>query len=171
MALSLATAQTATASDDWAEFWSGTGNTAYLAAGLTLPLLRDGAEGKAHFWRGTEALAVTVGLTYSLKGLTHVRRPDGSGNDSFPSGHASAAFCLATIQAEFHPSEAVWWYVGAGLIAQSRVQLNRHRVGDVLAGALLGHAVAKWELAGAHGWFIAPLVSSEGYGLGFATRF
>src|SRR5262245_10550159 len=43
-----------------------------------------------------QALAVSEGLTQTLKLATHRERPDGSGHNSFPSGHAADTFAFAT---------------------------------------------------------------------------
>ena len=91
--------------------------------------------------------------------MTHVRRPDSTAHDSFPSGHATAAFAVATMESEFHPREAPLWYAGAAAIADSRVVLHRHRWSDVVAGAALGFGTAKWELSQRHGFLIRPWLS------------
>ena len=68
-----------------------------------------------------------------------------SGNQSFPSGHASQAFAVATAIAENYPS---WWvqvfcYGGAGLVGYARIEQNAHYTSDVVAGAVLGWSVAR----------------------------
>jgi hypothetical protein len=68
-----------------------------------------------------------------------------SKNQSFPSGHASEAFAVATAIAENYPA---WWvqtlcYGGAGLVGYARIEQNAHYASDVVAGALLGWAVAR----------------------------
>jgi membrane-associated phospholipid phosphatase len=71
-----------------------------------------------------------------------VKRDDESGGNSFPSGHASAAFCTATsIALRFHE----WYYVApaylfAGSVAWARVYQGVHYPSDVLVGALVGSA-------------------------------
>ncbi|HWA84214.1 MAG TPA: phosphatase PAP2 family protein [Fimbriimonadaceae bacterium] len=155
-----------------AKFASGPGAIGYVAIGVTLPLLRDGHMSKEHFWRGCEALGATVALTEALKAATHVPRPDSGTHDSFPSGHASATFCIATMESQFHPKEAPLWFAGAALIADSRLVLNRHHPSDVIAGAALGFLTARAELASRHGWVIAPLIGEKStFGLIAATRF
>jgi membrane-associated phospholipid phosphatase len=63
---------------------------------------------------------------------------------SLPSGHAALAFGLATSYGLSHPH---WYVLGPGYVwaastALSRVWRGRHYPSDVLAGALLGAAVA-----------------------------
>ena len=91
-----------------------------------------------------QALIVNEAYTGILKYTVQRPRPDGSDNLSFPSGHASAAFSLATV-AEHHYG----WKVGvpayllASGIGLSRVESNRHNLSDVLAGATLGIIVGR----------------------------
>jgi len=134
----------------WARFASGNGSIAFLAIGTLLPLSREEGSGREHALRTADALFVSVSFSEGLKALTHVKRPDSTAHDSFPSGHATAAFAVATMESEFHPREAPLWYAGAAAIADSRVVLHRHRWSDVVAGAALGFGTAKWELSQRH---------------------
>jgi undecaprenyl-diphosphatase len=56
---------------------------------------------------------------------------------SFPSGHATAAFCAATLLAKGSrlPSG---WYVLATAVASTRVYVKLHHTSDVIAGAAFG---------------------------------
>ncbi len=72
-----------------------------------------------------------------------------SGNASFPSGHATQAFAIASVIATEYPRPwvEVASYGSAALVGYARVLHDRHYVSDVLAGALIGtlvgHEVAR----------------------------
>jgi len=152
-----------------AKFYSGSGNILYLAAGVGLPLVRDGADGKNHALRTADALGTSVLIAEGLKALVKEKRPDASSHDSFPSGHATAAFAVATVESQWHPKEAPLWYLGATLISYSRVSLDRHYTQDVLAGAALGYVTARIELGQRRGLILRPLLMPHdgSYGLQF----
>jgi undecaprenyl-diphosphatase len=56
---------------------------------------------------------------------------------SFPSGHALAAWCAATLLAEDDPL-APAYYAMAGAVSISRVHVQLHHATDVMAGGVLG---------------------------------
>ena len=65
----------------------------------------------------------------------------GSGWDSFPSGHASAAFAVATVLAAKFPRARWPLLVVATAIAASRIVRGSHYLTDVVGGAALGCAM------------------------------
>jgi hypothetical protein len=91
---------------------------------------------------------VTAGVTDGLKTATNRTRPSG-GNNSFPSGHSSAAFTSATLANRnldsIPMSKNLRFVLHAGnfllatATAWARVEANAHFPTDVLAGAALGH--------------------------------
>jgi membrane-associated phospholipid phosphatase len=88
--------------------------------------------------------AVTYGLKYSVE----ERRPDGSGNDSFPSGHSSISFAAA----EFTRRQYGWaWgapaYAAASFVGWSRVHTQDHWAHDVAIGAAIG-ILSNYDLGG-----------------------
>ncbi len=144
-----------------AQFLSREGTLAYLGLGVALPLLTDGRNGTNHSLRALDALGTSALLSAGLKVLTREKRPDTDERNSFPSGHATAAFAVAAMQSAFHPRQAVFWYAGATLIADSRVRLHRHHTQDVLAGAALGYLTARWELSRPRGLILSPVLCPE----------
>ncbi len=86
-------------------------------------------------------------FSYTLSGFSTVAlklsvdrtRPDGR-NHSFPSGHTSTVFAVATIISYEYPDWRIPAYSLAGAVGLSRIALGRHYVGDVLAGAAIGIA-------------------------------
>lgn len=146
------------------EFVSGTGTDIFILTGMVLPLLTDGHNGVQHSLRTFDAFVVNSLLSQSLKEITNVKRPDSDARDSFPSLHASSAFAIATMESHYHPDYAPLWYAGATLIAYSRVDLNRHRVTEVLAGAAIGYLTARLELSQKHGLLLFPIIDSDQQG-------
>jgi undecaprenyl-diphosphatase len=55
---------------------------------------------------------------------------------SFPSGHATAAFCAASLL-----GGGPAWYAAATLVASTRVYVRLHHASDVVAGAAFGLAL------------------------------
>ncbi len=153
-----------------ADFASGSGNILYLAAGIGLPLLSDGAQGRDHALRVADALGTSVLLTEGLKSLVREKRPDSNAHDSFPSGHATAAFVVATTESALHPKQAPLWYLGATLISYSRVRLHRHYTQDVVAGAAIGFGIARLEVSAPHGLILSPLITRDRYGNAYGLQ-
>jgi membrane-associated phospholipid phosphatase len=144
-----------------AKFVSGLGTTAYVAAGVLLPLLSHSKDGEQQSIRTADALLTSTLLTEGLKRLVREKRPEDDKRNSFPSGHATAAFTVAAMQAHYHPRQAFLWYTGATLIASSRVQLGRHYWHDVIAGAAVGYFSAKIELRQNKGLIFRPFIKSS----------
>jgi membrane-associated phospholipid phosphatase len=70
----------------------------------------------------------------------HVPMPD---SGSFPSGHSAAAFAFATGVGQVLPAAAVPLRGLATVVAYSRVHTGVHYPADVVAGAILGTALAQ----------------------------
>ncbi len=106
------------------------------------------------------AFAATLGGTYALKYLVNRPRPyithpdlknlTTEGSPSFPSGHTSSTFSIATsLSLNFRK-----WYVvvpaytWAAATGYSRMYLNVHYPSDVLVGAVLGSGTAwlTWKI-------------------------
>jgi hypothetical protein len=90
------------------------------------------------------AALVTLAYTSLLKAAVGRERPNGEDRNSFPSGHTSNAFTLATV-AERHYGWKLGApaYVAAALVGASRLQRDKHHLTDVLAGATVGLIVGR----------------------------
>ena len=81
-------------------------------------------------------------MTYTLKKVTAVPRPDTGSPTSFPSGHTAQAFAAATFMAKEYGQKSIWYSIGAYTLAAGigtmRVMNNRHWASDVLVGAGVG---------------------------------
>jgi undecaprenyl-diphosphatase len=63
---------------------------------------------------------------------------------SFPSGHASAAFCAATLLSDGQPARVrAGWFGLAAVVASSRVYVKIHHASDVLGGVAVGLLVGR----------------------------
>ena len=65
---------------------------------------------------------------------------------SFPSGHTSAAFMMATVLGYFFPALMIPLYCWATLVGCSRVILGVHFPSDILMGIILGISTALFSL-------------------------
>lgn len=85
---------------------------------------------------------MTLGSVFIIKHLAKETRPDGSNNQSFPSGHTAQAFAAATFLSEEYKDQFPWMpyaaYSVAGSVGIFRMVNNKHYISDVLFGAGLG---------------------------------
>lgn len=98
-------------------------------------------------YKSGASFVLCSGTTWLLKKSIHKMRPDGTDNESFPSGHTAVAFCGATVlHKEFgktSPWISVAGYTVATITAVDRVRRNRHHWEDVAAGAAIGFLSAQ----------------------------
>jgi len=129
-----------------------------------------------------DAAAVNVVYFQSLKLIVQRQRPNGTNHQSFPSGHTSNAFALATV-AERHYGWKVGVpaYVIAGAVGAARMKQDMHYFSDVIAGATLGYIVGRTvvrvnskPIAGASGgavFSMSPIVARAARGLQVSVNF
>ena len=108
-----------------------------------LSLLTDNNRGEYKAWRGFQALAATYVSVEAIKSVFPEIRPDGSDNDSFPSGHAALSFAAASVLDISQHDRAIPAYASAGIISWSRVKEDKHYWKDIIFGATLGYVIGK----------------------------
>lgn len=125
---------------------------------------------------------------YGVKTLTKVKRPDGSTNNSFPSGHTATAFAGAEILRREYWDVSPWIGVAGYAVAAGtgflRMYNNRHWLIDVVAGAgfgLLCAQAAYWlylvitkvffHKSYKTNIYLSPYASSASKGLAFQLTF
>lgn len=132
-------------------------------------------------------------LAIPLKEITGRSRPSADkgahdfhpfgGGQSFPSGHTTQAFALASVIAEHADTP---WVSGlsyglAGLVGVARIEQRQHFLSDVVAGGLIGTFVGKTVVRynqsrrGEAGSKVAmsftPMIQPGGYGVSLALKF
>ena len=86
-----------------------------------------------------QSLAMSEGLAQAIKYSTRRERPDGSGANSFPSGHATDTFAFATaLERHLGWKGAVPAYIFSSYVAISRLPDNKHWLSDTVFGAAVG---------------------------------
>lgn len=115
-----------------------------LAAVFVLPNLGVKPEhdlGERSIIAGTSFLIMASTVTI-LKNVSNVERPDGSSDNSFPSGHTATAFMGAEMVYQEFKDESIWYGVSAYTVAAGtgffRMYNNRHWLSDVAMGAGIG---------------------------------
>lgn len=183
-----------TTTDDIASVFEPFGNGGYTFGGLVGFYLYgrvfENSKAERTALLAVESFAVTGLFTFALKFSTGRVRPQSAQNSrewngpnlddvSFPSGHTSSAFSIATVLASEYKNKP--WvppvaYGLATLTALSRLNDNKHWASDVFLGGALGYFIAKTVLKlhsnkkGRH-YTIYPRLSRKEVGLDFAMRF
>lgn len=106
-----------------------------------------------HHWRAAVRVGVGVGIesvvvNLGVKSLFRRTRPVVATprplplriplTSSFPSGHATSAFCAATLLADGDRTLAPLYYGVATIVALSRVHVRIHHASDVVGGVAMG---------------------------------
>ena len=158
---------------DKAKTWSTVSDG--LAAGL--PLVASYSTWQAGDSAGTTQLLASAGsallASELLKSTVHIPRPDGSDRKSFPSAHTALAFSAAAFM-DRRQGESAWTpalYGAAALTGLARVEANKHRWGDVLAGAAIGYGAARYWSEPLQGGRVSVLPATTGLALAWSRTY
>lgn len=164
----------------------------FAPAIMTYALSFGGVKAKHNFRDQTLIMATSyliMGATVqTMKSTTHIARPNGSNNNSFPSGHTATAFVGAHILFKEYKDTSPWIGIGGYAVATAtgtmRVLNKKHWVSDVVTGAgigILSTEVAYMLLPIWHNILgikekekslvIVPTVSTENMGIALAYTF
>jgi len=116
----------------------GESGIAICAALMTLGDEKASQTGKLSFVSIVGGSAITSGLKF----IVNRDRPDSDSdsrfNSSFPSGHATGAFAVASVVGAKYKHLRIPMLLLASTVAISRVYLGRHYPSDVAGGAAIG---------------------------------
>ena len=120
-----------------------------IASGIITPTIK--------FVTGRARPRENLGIAYF-----HPFSPSYSSNSSFPSGHATQAFAVASVIANHYDEAWVAYssYTVAGLVGVARIYHDAHFTSDVLAGAMIGTLVGKSVVAHNKSLRVAKVVVS-----------
>ncbi len=135
----------------------------YAPAVVMLGMKTFGVESRSSWGRmlASDAFSALLmgSVVNTLKQTTHVVRPDGSNDHSFPSGHTATAFMTATMLTKEYGHKSPWIGIGAYTVASAtglmRIANNKHWLSDVLTGAGIG--ILSTEV----GYYLADLIFKE----------
>lgn len=140
--------------------------TRYVPVVSVYALNMMGVKGK-HNYRDLTVITATsylimTGSVMGLKSLCKVERPDGSTDNSFPSGHTATAFAGAEILWQEYKDVSPWYgvagYIVAGGTGILRIYNDRHWLTDVAAGAGVG--ILSTKLA----YWLHPFIQKQLFG-------
>lgn len=120
--------------------------TQYAPLAAMLSMKSAGVQGRSSWGRmllsDVFSGAIMGATVNTLKITTNVKRPDGSNNHSFPSGHTAMAFMAATMlnkeYGDISPLIGVGAYSMATATGLMRMANNKHWLSDVMVGAGIG---------------------------------
>jgi len=128
----------------------------------------DDKQGEEEFYW---SFASTVVSTYAIKSVVDKDRPDGSGNDAFPSGHAAMAFQgAAFIQKRYGWKYGAAAYAVATYVGWTRVDSDKHDLSDVMMGALIGIASAQYFVTENRQFSVSPMFHQGSVGIKIAGQ-
>ncbi len=146
----------------------------YAPSATVYGLKLAGVKGRNNVGRATLSYATSLAimgiLVNTIKYTAKIERPDGSSNNSFPSGHTAMAFTNASfLHKEYgivNPAYSVGGYAASTFTGLGRNLNNRHWISDVLAGAGIGILSAELGY-----FFIDKIYKNKGDNLGVLSGF
>lgn len=147
--------------------------TRYVPVASVYALNLMGIKGKNNFRDRTIILAtsqlIMCGSVMGLKALAGEMRPDGSTDNSFPSGHTATAFAGAEFLWQEYKEVSVWYGVAGYVVATGtgllRIYNDRHWLTDVATGAGIG--ILSTKIA----YWIYPWMQKQLFGNGEEKKF
>lgn len=106
---------------------------------------------------------ISNGIVFGVKALGISRRPDGSDEHSFPSGHTAQAFVSAEFFHQEYKGRVHWTavagaYAVASWVGYMRMYHNKHWLNDVVAGAGVGIASTRFA------YYLYPIMKNLIFG-------
>jgi membrane-associated phospholipid phosphatase len=133
----------------------GTGGLVFMGAGyLGLGLLGQDEARSVFVDMGIATVLAQTAILPLKYGAGRARPADGLGDDhftpftshdSFPSGHATQAFAMASVVSMRCDQAWIGWcaYGAAGLVGAARLETRDHFASDVVTGALVGTCIGR----------------------------
>lgn len=165
----------------------------YAPAASVYALNAIGIKGKHNLRDRSVILATSYMImsasVLSMKSITKIERPDGTSNNSFPSGHTATAFAGAEFLWQEYKDKSIWYGIAGYTVATGtglfRIYNNRHWLTDVAAGAgigILSTKIAYWmypyinsilqgEKKSKSITVMAPSYDGKTFGISFSSTF
>ena len=137
--------------------------------GLLMAYSDEDTQASTQAWKSYGATLVSV---HSLKLLINKKRPDGSNDNSFPSGHTAGAFMgAAFLDRRYGHAIGVPAYALAAFTGFSRVHARKHDAIDVVAGAGIAIASSYYFVSETDNLMIIPIISQNSFSITGQLRF
>lgn len=121
---------------------TSTGDAIQIGLPLSAVLIAMAKQDDIGVSQAVEGFVYTTAITHLLKGAIYAPRPDNSGDNSFPSGHTSAAAQgAAFLQYRYGWRYGIPAYLLTGLVGYSRVEADKHYWRDVIVGVALASGI------------------------------
>jgi membrane-associated phospholipid phosphatase len=138
------------------------------ATGYATTYILGDKAGRGQFHK---SFLTSLAITYALKYSIYKARPENNGNQSFPSGHTSAAFQGATfIHIRYGWKYGLSAYICAAFVGYSRDEGDMHDWVDIPAGAVIGFSSSYYFTKPYKDVVITPVVNKDFYGLSMSFK-